>query len=96
MTTTLIVLAHPDKRSFNGAWAKATADACRALGHDVLWSDLYGMGFDPAEWAALHDVDNRFDTGLLRGKKALLCVTTGSQAAESAHDGKEGDVRMLL
>lgn len=161
MTTTLIVLAHPDKRSFNGAWADATAAACIAQGHDVIWSDLYTMGFDPAERAALHDwpaetpfdplkaqeqtalpadvaaevakirqadrivfhfplwwfappamlkgwcdralahgtlhdVDNRFDTGLMRGKRALFCVTTGSQAAESAHNGKEGDVRMLL
>lgn len=161
MTTTLIVLAHPDRRSFNGAWADATAAACDAQGEQVLWSDLYGMGFDPAEratlhdWPAdtpfdalkaqeqtalpadiateiakirqadrivfhfpmwwfappamlkgwcdralahgtLHDVDNRFDTGLLRGKEALFCVTTGSQAAESAHNGKEGDVNMLL
>ena len=161
MTTTLIVLAHPDRRSFNGAWADATAAACDAQGDAVLCSDLYGMGFDPAERAALHDwpaetpfdplkaqeqttlppdvatevakikqadrivfhfpmwwfappamlkgwcdralahgtlhdVDNRFDTGLMRGKKALFCVTTGSQAAESAHNGKEGDVKMLL
>ena len=25
-----------------------------------------------------------------------MCVTTGSSAAESAHDGREGDVRLLL
>ena len=161
MTTTLIVLAHPDRRSFNGAWAEATAASCAAQGHEVLWSDLYAMGFDPAERAALHDwpadrpfdalkaqaetplprdvaaeiakieradrivfhfpiwwfappamlkgwcdralahgalhdVDNRFDTGRLRGKKTMLCVTTGSREEESAHNGKEGDVRMLL
>lgn len=165
MTTTLIVLAHPDRRSFNGAWADATADACTALGHKVLWSDLYAMGFDPAERAAhydwpaevsfdplkaqeqasaagtlpadvqaeiakirqadriifhfplwwfappamlkgwceralahsaLHSVDQRFDQGQMRGKKVLFCVTTGSKAAESAHNGKEGDVTMLL
>lgn len=164
MTTTLIVLAHPERQSFNGAWAEATAAACTALGHAVLWSDLVAMRFDPVEAArhhpghagpfdplkaqekaarsnaipsdvaeeiaklrradlvvfhfplwwfsppavlkgwfdrvlmhgALHDVDNRFDTGLCRGKSALFCVTTGSSAAESAHNGKEGDVRMLL
>ena len=165
MTTTLIVLAHPDRRSFNAAWAQATADAASALGDTVLWSDLYAMGFDPAEgpdqyadwgdvqfdplkaqeeraatgglpdmikaevakirqadrivfhfpiwwfappamlkgWfdralvhSALHNVDQRFDRGLCRGKSALFCVTTGSRAEESAHNGKEGDVRMLL
>ena len=51
MTTTLIVLAHPDRRSFNGAWAEATAEASKALGHAVLWSDLASMGFDPVESA---------------------------------------------
>lgn len=166
MTTTLIVLAHPDSRSFNAAWAQATAQGASAQGDTVLWSDLYALGFHPAEAAArypgwdegqqfdplkaqeetarahllapdvqaevdkirqadrivfhfplwwfappailkgwfdrafvhgaLHSVDQRFDTGLCRGKKALLCVTTGSNAAESAFDGKEGDVQMLL
>lgn len=166
MPTTLIVLAHPDKRSFNGAWADATERAAIAQGDTVLWSDLYGMGFHPAEAAArypgwdpdaqfdplkaqeehagsgslpadvagevakirqadrvvfhfpmwwfappailkgwfdrafahgaLHSVDQRFDTGLCRGKTALFCVTTGSRAEESAFNGKEGDVQMLL
>jgi NAD(P)H dehydrogenase (quinone) len=166
VTTTLIVLAHPERRSFNGAWADATATACRDLGHRVLWSDLGAMGFDPAEgpshypghpkgarfdplkaqaaaadadalpaevqgeidkiraadrvvlhfpmwwfappavlkgWfdralahGALHDVDARFDTGQCRGKKALFCVTHGSDAHESAWNGKEGDIRLLL
>ena len=166
MTTTLIVLAHPDRRSFNGAWAEATAEASEALGHTVLWSDLASMGFDPVEsprhypryshkrafdplkaqeeaaeattlpedvaaeiakvlaadrivlhfplwWFAppailkgwfdrvfahgkLHTVDNRFDRGLCKGKTALFCVTTGSSAKESAFNGKEGDVQMLL
>ena len=44
----------------------------------------------------LHDVDNRFDTGPCRGKRALFCVTTGANAAESGPDGKEGDTRLLL
>ena len=166
MPTTLIVLAHPDRRSFNGTWSDATEAAARAQGDRVLRSDLCQMGFDPVERAAhyagwpdavpfdplkaqeaaaeasttpadvaadvakirqadrivlhfplwwfappailkgwfdrafqhgaLHDVDRRFDTGLLRGKRVLMCVTTGSRAEESAHNGKEGDVRLLL
>ncbi|WP_439154269.1 NAD(P)H-dependent oxidoreductase [Yoonia sp.] len=166
MTTTLIVLAHPDPRSFNGAWANATRRACEALGDTVLCSDLVAMGFDPVErashyphrptdtcfdalkaqeeaaaqhllpadvkaeieklrradrvvfhfpiwWFAppailkgwfdrvlahgeLHCVQHRFDAGHFRGKKALFCVTTGSNEKESAFNGKEGDIQMLL
>lgn len=166
MPTTLIVLAHPDRRSFNGAWSDATEAAARAQGDTVLRSDLCQIGFDAVERAAhyadwpdgtafdplkaqegaaeadktpsdvaaevdkirqadrivlhfplwwfappavlkgwfdrafqhgaLHDVDQRFDTGLFRGKRVLMCVTTGSQAEESAFNGKEGDVRLLL
>ena len=51
MTTTLIVLAHPDPRSFNGAWAEATRSACEALGDTVLFSDLVEMDFEPVERA---------------------------------------------
>jgi NAD(P)H dehydrogenase (quinone) len=166
LTTTLIVLAHPDPRSFNGAWANATRSACEALGDTVLWSDLVAMGFEAVERAnhyshlqtdakfdplkaqeeaaeqhvlpldvrqeieklrradrvvfhfpvwwfappailkgwfdrvlahgALHSVEHRFDAGHFRGKKALFCVTTGSNERESAFNGKEGDIQMLL
>lgn len=161
---TLIVLAHPERRSFCGAWAEASAAAAAASGDAVLWSDLYGMGFDAAERAALyaagpdpfdplkaqeqaaaaqalprdvvaevekiraadrilfhfplwwfappailkgwterclvhgllHEVAQRFDRGLLAGKLALFCVSTGAQAGESGPDGKEGETRLLL
>jgi NAD(P)H dehydrogenase (quinone) len=45
---------------------------------------------------ALHDVDHRFDTGHLTGKRALFCVSTGATEAECGPGGKEGDVRLLL
>ncbi|MDP4991079.1 MAG: NAD(P)H-dependent oxidoreductase [Marivita lacus] len=166
MPTTLVVLAHPERRSFNGAWSDATETAARAQGDRVLRSDLCQMGFDPVEgvhhytdwpektafdplkaqeraagtgttpsdvqvevdkikqadrlvlhfplwwfappailkgWfdrafqhGALHDTNMRFDSGTRRGKQALMCVTTGSNASESAHDGKEGDINLLL
>ncbi|ASJ71566.1 NAD(P)H-dependent oxidoreductase [Granulosicoccus antarcticus] len=47
--STLIVLAHPEPRSFNGKWAQASAEASQASGHTVLFSDLVSMGFDPVE-----------------------------------------------
>lgn len=166
MPCTLIVLAHPDNKSFNGSWAKASAEASRAAGHEVLWSDLYAMDFDPTEkrshypnspenaffdtlraqetaaqnnslafdvaqeiekvqaadriifhfpiwwfappailkgWCdrvfaqgALHTIDQRFDQGMCHGKTALFCATTGASSSESAFNGKEGDVQMLL
>ncbi|MDB1125985.1 NAD(P)H-dependent oxidoreductase [Vibrio algarum] len=46
---TLIILAHPSATSFNAQWAHASAEACSG---EVLWSDLYAMGFDPIECAA--------------------------------------------
>lgn len=42
-----ILLAHPDRASFNGAIARAYARAARELGHEVLKRDLYAMKFDP-------------------------------------------------
>lgn len=165
MVKTLIVLAHPDKASFNGQWAETSRAASTALGHDVELSDLVTMGFDPVERAdhyqlpdmdpfdvlraqeaaaaakslpndvvaeiakieaadriifhfpmwwfgppailkgwfdrvlangAMHNTDERFDTGRCRHKTALFCVTTGSSAVQSAPDGKEGNAQMLL
>ena len=49
MTTTLIVLAHPSRLSFTGAWAEASAAACAAAGHEVLWSDLSAHQFEAVE-----------------------------------------------
>ena len=43
----LLVLAHPERRSFNGAMFDTASDTLRAAGHDVATSDLYRMGFDP-------------------------------------------------
>src|SRR5919109_4374952 len=42
-----VVLAHPERRSFNGAMADVAVETLRGLGHDVAFSDLYRMGFDP-------------------------------------------------
>ena len=61
MTTTLIVLAHPNPNSFNGSWAKATHRACKDLGHEVLWSDLVTMNFHPVESKQHYSVDQNSD-----------------------------------
>lgn len=43
----LVVLAHPDKRSFNHAIAGAAVAELEKNGHDVVFYDLYAEGFDP-------------------------------------------------
>lgn len=43
----LIVHAHPEPASFNGALTAAAREALLAGGHDVRVSDLYAQGFDP-------------------------------------------------
>ncbi|OXB78356.1 UNVERIFIED_CONTAM: hypothetical protein H355_009127 [Colinus virginianus] len=42
----LIVLAHPEKTSFNHAMAAAASSALRDKGWEVTISDLYAMGFN--------------------------------------------------
>jgi NAD(P)H dehydrogenase (quinone) len=43
----LVVLAHPERHSFNGAMADAAVETLQEHGYDVAFSDLYRMGFDP-------------------------------------------------
>ncbi len=42
-----LILAHPDKNSFNHAIAQAAASALKENGHRVLFHDLYAEGFPP-------------------------------------------------
>ncbi|MFD0978059.1 NAD(P)H-dependent oxidoreductase [Tropicimonas aquimaris] len=167
MTDAHIVSAHPEPQSFTAGWARASVDAVRALGGVAEHSDLYALGFDPAERGTLYDTadiaerrfdplkvqqdaaargalpsdlveqvsrikradllilhfpiwwfgppailkgwmdralvhgvmhaeDARFDRGPCRGKRALICVSTGCSAVECRPDGREGDLRLLL
>ena len=43
----LIIHAHPEPASFNAAMTERARDTLARLGHDVVVSDLYRMGFDP-------------------------------------------------
>ncbi|WP_029623853.1 NAD(P)H-dependent oxidoreductase [Sphingomonas sp. PAMC 26617] len=43
----VVVLCHPDPESFNRAIAETYCAAVRAAGHDVVFRDLYAIGFDP-------------------------------------------------
>ena len=43
----LIVVAHPNPKSFTHALVDAYADELVTMGHEVVRRDLYAMGFDP-------------------------------------------------
>ncbi|HTI44817.1 MAG TPA: NAD(P)H oxidoreductase [Candidatus Nitrosotalea sp.] len=44
---TLLVLAHPRRKSLSGAVAEAFAAQAVARGHEIDWADLVSEGFDP-------------------------------------------------
>jgi putative NADPH-quinone reductase len=47
MTRVLVVLAHPNEKSFNHAIANTAAAKLRENGHEVVFHDLYAEQFDP-------------------------------------------------
>ena len=163
----LIVYAHPEPKSFNGAMRDLAVETLREAGHDIVVSDLYAMGFeavvgaddfkgereDPgflsiakeqtrayatgtlasdvaAEQEKLRRADlvilqfpvwwfgmpaimkgwadrvfargfaympgRKYDTGMFRGKTAMVAATTGTSADTYAPDGIDGDVLTVL
>jgi NAD(P)H dehydrogenase (quinone) len=57
----LIVFAHPEPRSFNGALFDTAKRVLEAAGHTVAVSDLYRMGFNPVSdrhnFLTVHDAE---------------------------------------
>ncbi len=164
--TALVVLAHPELRSFNGGLAEVAEATLRAMGYAVERSDLVQMGFDPVERGALYEhradperfdsqteqrhaferdslsadvkaeIDKlrradflfvqfpvwwfsvpavlkgwfdrvfvyggiytsteRYDRGRFKGKRALLAATTGGPKPTFGHNGRNGDIELLM
>jgi NAD(P)H dehydrogenase (quinone) len=163
----LIVYAHPEPKSFNGATKDVAVETLRNAGHEVVVSDLYAMRFkavvgpddfngeraDPdflriateqtkahetgtlapdivAEQEKLRRADlvifqfpiwwfgmpailkgwadrvfargfayiagRKYDTGMFRGKTAMIAATTGTSADTYAPDGIDGDILTVL
>ncbi len=163
----LIVYAHPEPKSFNGAMKDLAMDVLRGAGHEVVVSDLYAMRFNPvvgaedflgrradadvlsiareqtrafetgslaadilAEQDKLRRADlvifqfpiwwfgmpaimkgwadrvfargfaylagRKYDTGMFRGKTALVAATTGTSPDTYAPDGIDGDILTVL
>jgi NAD(P)H dehydrogenase (quinone) len=162
----LVVLAHPELHSFNGALFRSAVETLRDAGHEVAASDLYRAGFDPvsdrrnfstvkdpaylklqmeelhateaggfaadveAEWRKVEACDlmvwqfplwwfglpailkgwvdrvfamgraygggKVYDTGVFRGKRALISLTTGGPESAYAKGGFNGDIHAIL
>jgi len=163
----LIVYAHPEPKSFNGAMKDVAVETLRSAGHEVVVSDLYTMRFNPvvgpedfsneradpeffsvqkeqtkayetgtltydivAEMDKLERADlvifqfpiwwfgmpailkgwadrifargfaylpgRKYETGMFRGKIAMVAATTGTSADTYAPDGIDGDVLAVL
>ena len=163
----LIVYAHPESKSFNGAMRDVAIETLRRAGNEVVVSDLYAMRFNPvvalddfvgeradpdffsvqkeqtkayetgtlaadivAEIEKLKRADlvifqfpiwwfgmpailkgwadrifargfayipgRKYDTGMFRGKTAMIAATTGTSADTYAPDGIDGDILTVL
>ncbi len=163
---TLIVYAHPEPLSFNGAMKNLAVEVLTGAGHQVQVSDLYALKFDlaggpgdfierddptqfryqreqihahasnlftpslkaemdklvwadlvifqfPLWWFSLPAIlkgwvdrvfamgfsygpAERFETGIFRGKRAMLAFTTGGPPASYGPTGKNGQLEVLL
>ncbi|WP_048306791.1 NAD(P)H-dependent oxidoreductase [Halomonas sp. PR-M31] len=47
-------------------------------------------------YGGLYTGTYRYDRGHFRGRRAICCVTTGGPAATFAHNGRGGDINLLL
>jgi NAD(P)H dehydrogenase (quinone) len=162
----LIVYAHPEPKSFNGALKDLAVEVLNRAGHEVRVSDLYALEFDPAGgpvdfiarddascfhyqreqihatesglfvpdlkaemdklvwadfvifqfplwWFSLPGIlkgwvdrvfamgfsygpQQRHETGIFRGKRAMLSFTTGGPPATYVPGGANGDINELL
>jgi NAD(P)H dehydrogenase (quinone) len=99
------------EQRFNTKHGTLPADVQREI-DDLLWADFVMLQFPlwwfsmPAilkgwmdrvfVYGALYSGSRRFQAGVCRGKRAMLSVTTGSSAEACAHNGQEGDTRLIL
>ena len=77
-----VILCHPDPHSFNHAIAEAYCNAVRAAGQQVVFRDLYALGFDPVLKAderptiknLVRSPDVSTELGLLAGSDVFVLI----------------------
>lgn len=77
-----VILSHPGKASFNHGIAKTYCDTVRAAGQEVVFRDLYALGFDPVlkaderptfpNWVLSPDVSAELD--ILAGSDVFVLI----------------------
>lgn len=76
----LIVYAHPEPASFNGAMKSVAVQELERMGHIVVVTDLYSMGWNPALGPA--DFEDRADPNYLNlSKEQEHAFAHGEQSA---------------
>ena len=91
---TLIVHAHPEPRSFNGALTSLAVSTLEGLGHQVQVSDLYALGWSPVlDASAFADLpeDGFFDPAKAQ-EQAHKAGTTSHEVALEQNKVKEADL----
>jgi NAD(P)H dehydrogenase (quinone) len=85
----LIIFAHPEAQSFNGALKDVAVDSLSRAGHDVVVSDLYGMGFYPATGVG-DFAGRRVDPGVLSiAAEQTKAVENGTLSPDIAEEQKK-------
>ena len=77
----VVILCHPEEKSFNASVAERYCASVRAAGHQAILRDLYRMGFDPVLHSAerpgptctrCKDVEDELD--IIRGAEVFVLV----------------------
>lgn len=78
----VVILCHPEERSFNASVAQTNCETVREVGHEAVLRDLYRMNFDPVlkatEQPGRSDFELENDIGqeldVIRGADAFVLV----------------------
>jgi NAD(P)H dehydrogenase (quinone) len=90
-----IVLAHPERRSFNGALFDTAVETFGAAGHLVRTSDLYRMGFEPRSGAG-NFTGRRNPDYLKLQLEEMHATETGGFAADVEQEIRKIEVADLM
>jgi NAD(P)H dehydrogenase (quinone) len=70
----LIILAHPEKNSFNHAIAYSAEEELRANGYETIFHDLYDEGFDPILPAKEISSDASLPEGIAKHCREIVSI----------------------
>jgi len=91
----LIVLAHPERNSFNGALFDTACETFASNGHQMQTSDLYRMNFDPCSGAS--NFTSRKNADYLKLQiEEIHATETGGFAAEIEQEMRKVEAADLI